>query len=140
MSYGPIKKTNDVMKIKEQEYGVGSSIQTTKITSCICVVGRVPHTQAVLGIHLVIVGSGGGQFDDVAADLVGQILDTEHVPRGDAHIVGQLEFWRPGHPSGYAHLMQILNNPGPERKHDTGDHAIHVTVSSTPPGFTFRTV
>ena len=140
--YGPIKQTSNVLNIAEQEYGAGSPIQTSVLTSCIVVVGRVTNQSKVLGIHLVLFGNGGGAFDDAAADEVGRILDAQGVPRNQGCMVGQTDFWGPGQPPGYNRLLTVLQNPGSDRKIKTADDkAIRVTFDQSKPyGFTVATV
>ena len=140
--YGPIVETQNINDILEQQFGVGSPIQTSALTSCIVVVGRVTSQEKVLGIHLVLFGSGGGAFDNAAADRVGEILDEQKVPRNQACMVGQVDFWGPGQPPGYDQLIKVLDNPDASRKIKTADDkAIKVTFDkSAKYGFKVATV
>lgn len=131
MAYVPIVRTQNLMEIKEKEYGIGSPLQTSHLDSCIVVVGAVTNQNNLLAIHLVIIDKEHDQFDDEAADEVRDILTTNNVQLNNAWMVGQLNIWGPGQPSGYNRLIQNLGIQGNQRQEQTQQGEVKFTFDNS---------
>lgn len=85
-----LSDAGNVKAIGEQEVGTGQTIQFTKFTSCIGVIGKKTD-RTLVGIHLVRFGKDGEPFkrEDVPT------LKAQLSGLSDVTIIGQTDFWEP---------------------------------------------
>lgn len=143
MGYGEIKEAGDVKKIAEAEFGIGKSLKTTRLDSCVCVVGRVKDKDEVLVMHLVAVKDD--VFDDDAAEEVGEILEDKSVSPEEACLVGIASIWVDDDQIKGAKKLreEILKGikKGDERAKETGRKLIEVEFNADEKyGFTYKEV